>query len=436
LLAGSLFGNAIIYGSAMNRGVGTGERSSRWQWVGKFLLVAGFAVSGVGLRRVWLGAVTGGTVPIRTRSLMALALAALLVGSALFRRRSSPEWRLFVARLVLVTASLCMALLVGEIALRAFFQWRLRDNSIARLRDYESGKEIRVTGAHPLAAIVRLSANAHLVYELRPNLDLEFGHRRVQTNRDGMRRKTDPEPERKPNTVRILGIGDSGMFGWNVEQGEDYLSVLESNLRHRDDGVLYEVLNLAVPGYNTQLEVEAFRDKGAKYHPDVVIVGWCVNDFGLPYFVTQKHDFFRTDFSYLETVLFHPADLEHLVSEDVGPTGSWKPDAVRDFLLEGTGEPGVRGALRSLREMSRAQGFRVLVFGPLDRKIRRIATELGIDFYNTYAEIPKRLLPADWDVHFMHPRAEGHRALAEHIEHALERRGWLMPRDLDARPNG
>ena len=65
--------------------------------------------------------------------------------------------------------------------------------------------------------------------------------------------------------MRIVGIGDSGMFGWNVEQGEDYLSVLRSNLTARANGVSYEVLNLGVPGYNTQIEVESLRSKGLAY---------------------------------------------------------------------------------------------------------------------------------------------------------------------------
>jgi hypothetical protein len=41
----------------------------------------------------------------------------------------------------------------------------------------------------------------------------------------GMRDSQECAHERTPGTVRILGLGDSGMFGWAVHQDSDYLSV-------------------------------------------------------------------------------------------------------------------------------------------------------------------------------------------------------------------
>ncbi|MGH7897132.1 MAG: SGNH/GDSL hydrolase family protein [Candidatus Binatia bacterium] len=399
------------------------------QWLQRALLLSAAAAGALALRRLWYGASSGGTLPLDTASLMLLAGACLVAGLSPLGSRSARRWRLFAARVLLVSASVGFALFAAEIGLRGYFERRLRDNSIERLREYESGKEVPIVSSHPLAAIVRLSPDPGLVYELRANLDMEFGQKRLRTNRAGMRQNTDPPLDRAPGTVRILGLGDSGMFGWGVEQGGDYLSLLEATLGRRGDGVRYEVLNLAVPGYNTQLEVEAFRRRGARYRPDIVILGWSENDFGLPYFVTEKPNFWRTDVSYLEALVFRRDDFESLIGEYVRDQRSWTPHRVADSLKAGSGEAGVREALRSLQDMARDQGFHLLVFGPLKEKILGIVTDLGIDFYDTIAEIPRGEVPKEFAVHFMHPRPAGHRLLAERLEQTLRRRGWLAPRD-------
>jgi hypothetical protein len=51
--------------------------------------------------------------------------------------------------------------------------------------------------------------------------------------------------------------------------------VLEERLAKEVPNERWEVLNMAVPGYNTAMEVETLKARGLAYEPDVVVVGYC-----------------------------------------------------------------------------------------------------------------------------------------------------------------
>ena len=80
-----------------------------------------------------------------------------------------------------------------------------------------------------LRHLIRRSHNHQVIYELKPHLAVRFLDREVTTNSVGFRDR-DYEFEKDVTTTRILGIGDSTMFGWGVADGEEYLSLLEEKL--------------------------------------------------------------------------------------------------------------------------------------------------------------------------------------------------------------
>jgi hypothetical protein len=85
--------------------------------------------------------------------------------------------------------------------------------------------------------------------------------------------------------------------------------------------------------------------------------------------------------------------------------------------------------MAELKKLADANGFNLLVFGPFERpEGLRICKVAGLATYNTVEKVDAGKYPKEWAVHFMHPRAEGHRVLAEHLEQELDRRGWLKPR--------
>jgi len=365
---------------------------------------------------------------------------AFLGGWALFRwrRNSAQDWALWIGKLVLLAFSMVLTLAVGEIGLRAHLISQSEVNSFDRLKKmYREGKKPEVHTTHPMSYIIRPSDDPHIVYDLQPDLEMDFGHHWLRTNHAGMRSDKNYPLARQPHSLRIVGVGDSGMFGWDVEQNEPYLAVLEANLNRRGNGTTYEALNFAVPGYNTQLEAETLRRKALAYRPDVVIVGWCENDFSLPYFMLEHVNFRRRDISYLYRLLF---DRKNYLADATGvrftEMREFNEKDVMPEITGGTDVAGVRRALQDMRELSRTHDFHLLIFGPLGPEILRLCREVGVDYYNTFEKIPGGIYPDDFAIHFMHPRPGGHRVLAEYLERELAERGWLNPRLPGTTPAG
>lgn len=84
--------------------------------------------------------------------------------------------------------------------------------------------------------------------------------------------------EKPQNTRRIVVLGDSFTFGLGVSDEKTYPFVLEKLLAEYSPP--YEVLNMGVSDYGTDLEYLAFRRDGVRYSPDIVILAFYArNDF-------------------------------------------------------------------------------------------------------------------------------------------------------------
>ncbi len=120
--------------------------------------------------------------------------------------------------------------------------------------------------------IYQASNTPDLDYELVPNIEIEAHGVMVNTNSFGMR---DSEPNPKRNK-RIIVLGDSFSFGFQVSQEKIFPYLIEQALQTKDQK--YEVLNLAVSGYALKDEVITLKYKGMKWKPEVIIVGYVMND--------------------------------------------------------------------------------------------------------------------------------------------------------------
>jgi hypothetical protein len=76
---------------------------------------------------------------------------------------------------------------------------------------------------------------------------------------------------------RIVSLGDSFAYGIGVELDDTYGRLLERALNRRP-GERWEVVQLARPGIGTVEEVAQLEDEGLAYKPDVVVIGFVLND--------------------------------------------------------------------------------------------------------------------------------------------------------------
>ena len=140
-----------------------------------------------------------------------------------------------------------------------------------------------------LGQMISKSVNPRIVYALRPRLDVVFAGARLTTSDSGYRGHDVAAP--KPaGTYRILGIGDSYMFGQGVADHETYLALLPGLLRAGWPGRSSETVNLAVPGFNTVMEVETLLARGPRLQPDLILIEIVGNDLDLPNFLWNAVD--------------------------------------------------------------------------------------------------------------------------------------------------
>ena len=106
----------------------------------------------------------------------------------------------------------------------------------------------------------------------RPNLrDVETAHgKRFDTNSIGMR-DGEHAIQKDPKTYRIVILGDSFMEATQVEWADSLPALLEANLSDALHQPV-EVINLAVSGWGTDVQLGYLERYGLAYRPDLVLL--------------------------------------------------------------------------------------------------------------------------------------------------------------------
>jgi hypothetical protein len=121
-------------------------------------------------------------------------------------------------------------------------------------------------------------SDPHRGQRLAPGYTGWFAGVPVHINRLELRDPRDYDLAKRPNTFRILVLGDSVTFGHGSVYEHTYPYLLERRLRAWRGDVDWQVWNAAVPGYNTSQELAHLEQVGPRFAPDLVIVGFFEND--------------------------------------------------------------------------------------------------------------------------------------------------------------
>lgn len=296
-----------------------------------------------------------------------------------------------------------------------------------------------------LGHMVQLSDNPEIIYELTPGISVNHIGVPVKINASGFRGPW--VAEEKPQGVRrIVGIGDSVMYGWGVEEHDAYLEILKGKLNGQEDNLLWEIINTAVPGYNTVMEVKVLEDKGLRYQPDIVILGFVENDFALPRFVRQPVDYLALDRSFIldrirpqqsntKTLTDTHSELQrgfamrHIDMETV-------PAAYRHMV----GLKSVLSSLANLKALSDEHRFEVilLAFRHFPKELRAAAKSHGFHLLNASTLWKKHMEatdPKNQTADFQlnendpHPSAAAHQAIAAGLYNLITTRLIVEPDD-------
>lgn len=352
-------------------------------------------------------------------------------------------------KLLLVLLSVLLALGAAELGLRLYYGSKEPEDFREALRRAERTRPAP-GGKLTLGEMVQASRFEDVVYELKPNLSGVFKGAPVRTSSQGLRGTREYSLEKPPGTFRIVGIGDSNMFGWGVGEGEPYLQILERRLNELSGGRRrFEVLNFGVPGYNTAIEVATFEHRALPFDPDLVVLHFIGNDFGLPYFMQPPEARQEAARSYLWQLLkarFGSSQDEvdpDLLGHDRSRLDPEYRAQVRGQYQHMLGVEGYKRAMARLGRLAREREIPVVVMalgdvGERGGLSRRVASANGLDFLNAaprfYTYLVENRLGTEkqaWKKTFRiprdgHPNPVAHRLYAEVLLADMARRGLAI----------
>jgi hypothetical protein len=247
-----------------------------------------------------------------------------------------------------------------------------------------------------------------------------------------------------------------------VRQEDRFSDVLESLLNAQTSGtsaVKWEVLNFAVPGYNTVMEYATWWDKVMFYKPDVLLVSLVDNDDELPNFVRIRPQAWSLTRCFVyETIRDQLigrklGDTARLASGGVAEAGGvghasnvtgFRPELVPEEYRFLMGEGAMHGALRGLAKEARMHNAVPLcvvhriyekptpeaagILG--SERLPRMAKESGFEVIDPGPAILKYLGDHHLDEsaasvrkNDIHPNATVHRIIAEQIAPVVLKQG-------------
>lgn len=196
-------------------------------------------------------------------------IASLLFMSALRKSRV-----ITLCRHTLLTCGLIVASIVVSFGLLEIFARVKFSDEVGNAALHDRLKNTMV------GAFIQPSAIPGLLYELKPEISVEWQGVTVATSRDSCRIQTLAELEPPPcvgSPLRIAVMGDSTSFGWRVEYEETYGEILREKIEKEIREPVI-IKNFSVPGYNSLQHYIVFRERVIPWQPDITILHYDHND--------------------------------------------------------------------------------------------------------------------------------------------------------------
>lgn len=295
----------------------------------------------------------------------------------------------------------------------------------------------------------RASATPGLRYELVPGARGTFRQMDVSVNALGMR-GPEVDAAKPAGTTRVVAMGDSVTFGWDVRAEDAWPAQLERELRARvefDRGARapesstdrVEVLNCGVSGYGTRDEAIALDRRVDELAPDVVVLAYFWNDpeqiplAPLQRFFDEPAWWQHSHLLRLVARNLYERDLRRHGGGDFyrylhAPDGPCWPRELEAFdRLRGVVRSRVPHTLIALFPSYPKDGeWDAYPYRDLHAQVAAALAERGFDVLDLLPAFsasghPPRELCVDTE----HPNPDGHALAARAIADELTRRGWI-----------
>ncbi len=162
----------------------------------------------------------------------------------------------FLADTALFAGTLIVCLVVAEVVLRAVGIYGIRIGKIDHIEPVDD----------PI-----------LDFRLVPGSEWVYNGIPYRINAHGWR-DHGHEYEKPDSTVRLVILGDSVLNGHGVKMEEVWAKQLEYRLNEGGGTPHFEVIMLAIGALNTKQEAHLLEVEGMKYDPDLILVGYVLND--------------------------------------------------------------------------------------------------------------------------------------------------------------
>ena len=288
-----------------------------------------------------------------------------------------------------------------------------------------------------------------LDYRFLPNSSYIKNNIEFATNSHGWR-DIEHVVDKPYQTCRLLVLGDSVTFGYGVPMESAYSRILDEQLASTLDFAI-ETITIGVSGANLEQEVHLLESEGLRYDPDLVVLGYVLNDpevgTSLRAEMAQGQSFFASvkeiaQYSSVANLIYKGGQqafwmLRVYLGSDVA-ADYVETDYFNALHSNAEGRERIEASFDRLKSIAASSDRKYLVaifpvFHELDDYawtsihdyVSDLALEAGlqvIDLLSAYAEYPASELQVESGDH-VHPNVLGHQVAANALfEGLMERR--------------